>query len=237
MYLLSGDLTVFQLQDVRKSYTRRGETVTALATSTLEIARGEYAAIVGPSGSGKSTLLSVLGGMLTPETGKVLIDGTSLYDLPVAKRTTFRRERIGFVFQTFNLIPYLTALENVQIPLYLAGMSPTDQETTAFNLLVRVGLEERLHHKPSELSTGQQQRVALARTLANDPPVILADEPTGNLDPNSRQIVLDFFDQLHAEGRTILVVTHDVIVADRAQRRFELAGGLVTCRFPRDRAA
>ena len=186
------------------------------------------AAIVGPSGSGKSTLLSVLGGMLTPDGGKVLLDSVSIYDLPVAKRTSFRRERIGFVFQTFNLVPYLTALENVQIPLFLAGLPDDEQQVRAETLLERVGLGERLHHKPSELSTGQQQRVALARTLANDPPVILADEPTGNLDPDSRRVVLDFFDQLHAEGQTILVVTHDTFVADRAKRIFHLADGAIT---------
>jgi len=219
---------MFQLQEVRKSYVRRGHAVTALGSSSLTIPRGDYAAIVGPSGSGKSTLLSVLGGMLTPDSGKVLLDGASLYDLPVAKRTAFRRERIGFVFQTFNLVPYLTALENVQIPLYLAGLAAAQQQARAEELLGRVGLGERMHHKPSELSTGQQQRVALARTLANDPPVILADEPTGNLDPDSRRIVLDFFDQLHEEGRTILVVTHDAIVADRAKRLFHLADGAIT---------
>jgi putative ABC transport system ATP-binding protein len=219
---------MFELQEVCKSYVRRGHSVTALRASSLTIPRGDYAAIVGPSGSGKSTLLSVLGGMLTPDGGKVLLDSVSIYDLPVAKRTSFRRERIGFVFQTFNLVPYLTALENVQIPLFLAGLPDDEQQVRAETLLERVGLGERLHHKPSELSTGQQQRVALARTLANDPPVILADEPTGNLDPDSRRVVLDFFDQLHAEGQTILVVTHDTFVADRAKRTFHLADGAIT---------
>jgi putative ABC transport system ATP-binding protein len=219
---------MFELQEVCKSYVRRGHSITALRASSLTIPRGDYAAIVGPSGSGKSTLLSVLGGMLTPDGGKVLLDSVSIYDLPVAKRTSFRRERIGFVFQTFNLVPYLTALENVQIPLFLAGLPDDEQQVRAEALLERVGLGERLHHKPSELSTGQQQRVALARTLANDPPVILADEPTGNLDPDSRRVVLDFFDQLHAEGQTILVVTHDTFVADRAKRTFHLADGAIT---------
>jgi putative ABC transport system ATP-binding protein len=219
---------MFELQEVCKSYVRRGHSVTALRASSLTIPRGDYAAIVGPSGRGKSTLLSVLGGMLTPDGGKVLLDSVSIYDLPVAKRTSFRRERIGFVFQTFNLVPYLTALENVQIPLFLAGLPDDEQQVRAETLLERVGLGERLHHKPSELSTGQQQRVALARTLANDPPVILADEPTGNLDPDSRRVVLDFFDQLHAEGQTILVVTHDTFVADRAKRTFHLADGAIT---------
>ena len=168
---------MFQLQDVTKSYMRRGHEVTALRASTLEIKAGSYAAIVGPSGSGKTTLLSVLGGMLTPNVGKVLLDGVSFYDLSVEKRAALRRERIGFVFQIFNLVPYLTAVENVQIPLYLAGLTSTDQKARAADLLQRVGLAERMDHKPHELSTGQQQRVALARTLANNPPVILAALP------------------------------------------------------------
>jgi putative ABC transport system ATP-binding protein len=230
---------MFQLQEVTKTYTRRGHEVTALRASAIEIAAGEYAAIVGPSGSGKTTLLSVLGGMLTPNAGKVLLDGVSFYDLTIAKRASFRRERIGFVFQTFNLVPYLTAVENVQIPLYLAGLSSVDQQTRAAVLLARVGLSDRMDHKPSELSTGQQQRVALARTLANNPPVILADEPTGNLDPNSRRIVLDFLDDLHAEGRTIVMVTHDAAAAERARRWLHLSDGTISesVRDPNTRAA
>lgn len=219
---------MFQLQEVTKTYSRRGHEVAALQASTLDISEGEYAAIVGPSGSGKTTLLSVLGGMLTPNSGKVLLDGVSLYDLSVAHQAAYRRERIGFVFQTFNLVPYLTAVENVQIPLFLAGLSRADQLARAVELLNRVGLADRTDHKPSELSTGQQQRVALARTLANNPPVILADEPTGNLDPDSRRMVLDFFDELHAEKRTIVMVTHDVAAAERAHRWLRLTDGTIT---------
>lgn len=218
---------MFQLREVKKTYSRRGNEVTALAAPALDVNMGEYAAIVGPSGSGKTTLLSVLGGMLTPNSGKVLLDGISLYDLSVARRAAFRRERIGFVFQTFNLVPYLTAVENVQIPLYLAGLPQKEQLARAVELLNRVGLADRTDHKPSELSTGQQQRVALARTLANNPPVILADEPTGNLDPDSRRIVLDFFDELHAERRTIIMVTHDTAAAERAGRWLHLVDGTI----------
>jgi len=219
---------VFQLQEVTKLYARRGHEVTALRAPSLEIKAGDYAAIVGPSGSGKTTLLSILGGMLTPNSGQVLLDGASLYDLSVAKRAALRRERIGFVFQTFNLVPYLTAVENVQIPLYLAGLSKAEQQSRAVEMLRRVGLADRTDHKPSELSTGQQQRVALARTLANNPPVILADEPTGNLDPDSRRIVLDFLDELHAESRTIVMVTHDAAAAERAHRWLHLSDGAIT---------
>lgn len=219
---------MFQLQGVSKVYARRGREVTALHAEALSIPTGDYAAVVGPSGSGKTTLLSVLGGMLSPNTGKVLVNGTSLYDLPIARRAALRRDLMGFVFQTFNLVPYLTALENVQVPLYLAGVAPTQQRRRAEELLERVGLGERLDHKPSELSTGQQQRVALARTLANDPQVILADEPTGNLDPDSRRVVLDFLDELHAEGRTIVMVTHDAAAAERAARWLRLTDGQIT---------
>ena len=224
---------MFQLQDVNKVYARRGHEVVALQAPSLEIHTGDYVAIVGPSGSGKTTLLSILGGMLSPNAGRVSVDGVSLYELTVAKRAVFRRERMGFVFQTFNLVPYLTAVENVQIPLYLAGIPKLEQRQRAAELLERVGLKDRLDHKPSELSTGQQQRVALARTLANNPPVILADEPTGNLDPDSRRIVLDFFDELHSEGRTIVMVTHDSVAAERARGWLRLSEGMISrCEKP-----
>jgi putative ABC transport system ATP-binding protein len=193
----------------------------------LHVAAGEYLAVVGPSGSGKTTLLSLVGGMLTPETGKVWLDGAALYDGSATERARLRRDKIGFVFQTFNLVPYLTALENVQVPLYLAGFRKSEQRERALALLERVGLADRLHHRPGELSTGQQQRVALARTLANGPPVILADEPTGNLDGESRQRVLDFLAELHGHGRTIIVVTHDQTVAQHAERRLTLRDGAI----------
>ncbi len=219
---------MFRLKDVTKVYSRRGNKVTAFRAESLEVAAGDYVAVVGPSGSGKTTLLSVLGGMLSPSTGQVRFDDVSLYDLSVTDRTRLRREKIGFVFQTFNLVNYLSAIENVQVPLYLAGIKKEEQRERAVALLKQVGLGDRLDHKPSELSVGQQQRVALARTLANDPPVILADEPTGNLDPESRQRVLDFFDELHRKGRTIIMVTHDLAAAERAQRRLSLCDGAVS---------
>jgi putative ABC transport system ATP-binding protein len=201
--------------------------LTAFEAASLEIAAGAYVAIVGPSGSGKTTLLSVLGGMLSPDSGSVWLDGASLYTLPIAERTRLRRSKIGFVFQTFNLVSYLSAIENVQVPLYLAGVPAEEQREKAARLLARVGLADRVDHKPCELSVGQLQRVALARTLANDPPVILADEPTGNLDPESRQRVLDFFAELNAEGRTIVMVTHDATAAACAKRTLALRDGRV----------
>jgi len=219
---------MYRLEDVTKTYSRRGHKVAAFRAESLEIAAGDYVAVVGPSGSGKTTLLSILGGMLSPSTGRVWLDGASLYDLTTTQRTRIRREKIGFVFQTFNLVPYLTAVENVQVPLYLAGVAKNEQHERAVALLEQVGLGDRLDHKPSEMSVGQQQRVALARTLANAPPVILADEPTGNLDSDSRQRVLDFFDELHRDGRTIVMVTHDSTAAGRAQRKLVLCDGAVS---------
>ncbi|MBX7165959.1 MAG: ABC transporter ATP-binding protein [Pirellulales bacterium] len=195
--------------------------------------------MIGPSGSGKTTLLSILGGMLSPCGGQIMLHDTSVYDLSPADRAKLRQRSIGFVFQQFNLVPYLTALENAQLPLYLAGMARDEQRELATSLLQRVGLGDRLHHKPSELSVGQQQRVALARTVANQPAVILADEPTGNLDPHSRGCVLDFFDELHRDGRTLVMVTHDVAAAQRASRTITLADGAIVAdsQAPRRNAA
>jgi len=183
--------------------------------------------VVGPSGSGKSTLLLILGGMLSPMQGQVMFDGQSLYDLVPADRAALRKQKIGFVFQTFNLMPYLTALENVQVPLLLAGIGEAEQQKTAATLLERLGLGDRLDHKPSELSVGQQQRVALARMLANDPAVILADEPTGNLDPETSQSILAFFEEVNREGKTIVMVTHDPSAARRAKRTLRLVDGAI----------
>jgi putative ABC transport system ATP-binding protein len=169
----------------------------------------------------------MLGGMLAPSHGKVWLDGQSLYDVATSQRASIRQRKLGFVFQTFNLIPYLSALENVEVPLMLASSRSPEQEKRAERLLARVGLESRLRHKPSELSIGQQQRVALARTLANDPAAILADEPTGNLDPQTREQVLEFFEELCCEGRTVIMVTHDPVAAERATRTIELADGAI----------
>jgi putative ABC transport system ATP-binding protein len=215
------------LQSVTKQFQHRGKPVTALANVTLEIAQGDFVALIGPSGSGKSTLLHVVGGMLSPTQGKVRIGDDSLYDLTSDERAAVRKAKIGFVFQTFNLVPYLTALENVQVPLVLADLGEDQQKLRAESLLGRVGLSDRLDHKPRELSVGEQQRVALARMLANDPPLILADEPTGNLDPETAEAVMDFLGELSGEGRTIVVVTHDLRVAGRAKRALRLAAGRI----------
>jgi putative ABC transport system ATP-binding protein len=216
---------MISLNQVSKTYRRHGNSIAALRPSTLHIQPGEYVAIIGPSGSGKTTLLSILGGMMAPTSGQLILGGKSVYDLSVADRTRLRGREVGFIFQTFNLVPYLTALENVQVPLYLLGLSKEQQARKAQEVLARVGLEERLHHHPFELSVGQQQRVALARTLAHGPSLVLADEPTGNLDPETREQVLAMFDEIHHDGRTLIVVTHDPIVAQRAKRIVRLVDG------------
>lgn len=215
------------MESVSKSYNHRSGTVTALDDANVQIDQGEYVSVVGPSGSGKSTLLLAMGGMLSPTSGKVLFNELSIYDLSPDRRARLRRENIGFVFQTFNLVPYLTAQENVQVPLFLASVGEAEQVERAADLLGRVGLADRLHHKPSELSVGEQQRVALARVLANDPKVILADEPTGNLDPETSAQIIEFFDDLNREGRTIVMVTHDPHAAERAKRVMRLVGGAI----------
>ena len=218
---------MLRMEGVSKSYDHRASTVVALRDANVRLERGDYVSIVGPSGSGKSTLLLILGGMLSPTAGRVYVDGTSLYDMTPNDRAAFRKKNIGFVFQTFNLVPYLTALENVQVPLFLAGVDEAAQRDHATKLLERVSLGDRLDHKPSELSVGQQQRVALARVLANDPAVILADEPTGNLDPETGGQVIDFFGELNEEGRTVVMVTHDPRAAQRAKTTLRLVEGTV----------
>ena len=223
---------MLSMEQVSKSYRHRGQTVAALDGATLEIPPGDFVSVVGPSGSGKSTLLLMLGGMLSPSSGRVILNGQSIYDLSSDGRARLRREHVGFVFQTFNLVPYLTALENVQIPLYLAGASNGAQAEKANALLERVGLGDRLDHKPGELSVGQQQRVALARMLANDPSIILADEPTGNLDPETSREVIGFFQECNQEGRTIVMVTHDPRAAERAKRTLKLENGKIVAEQP-----
>ncbi|MCX7425320.1 MAG: ABC transporter ATP-binding protein [Planctomycetia bacterium] len=218
---------MLRMEAVSKSYQHRGQVVNALDEATVHVAKGDFVSVVGPSGSGKSTLLLMLGGMLSPTSGRVLLDDQSIYDLTSDGRARLRKENIGFVFQTFNLVPYLTALENVQVPLYLAGADEKRQNETATALLERVGLGERLDHKPTELSVGQQQRVALARMLANDPAVILADEPTGNLDPETADQVIRFFEEFNEEGRTIVMVTHDPRAAASAKKTLRLRDGKI----------
>ncbi|MCX5874009.1 MAG: ABC transporter ATP-binding protein [Deltaproteobacteria bacterium] len=219
---------MLKMEAVTKTYNHRRPAIDVLSDVSLEITQGDFVSIVGPSGSGKSTLLLMLGGMLSPSAGRVEIDGQSIYDLAPDQRAALRGRKIGFVFQTFSLVPYLSALENVQMPLLLAGFDEQDQKKRAVRLLERFGLGDRLEHKPCELSVGQQQRVALARMLANDPGVILADEPTGSLDPETSAQVVGFLDQMNQDGRTVVMVTHDPGVASRAKRTLKLYDGRIS---------
>jgi putative ABC transport system ATP-binding protein len=216
---------MIKVASVSKKYKRDNKEVTAIDQISLDIMKGDFVSIIGPSGSGKSSLLLMLGGMLSPTEGSILIDQKSLYDLTANDRAALRQKKMGFVFQTFNLIPYLSALQNVQLPLLLAGIDEKKQQAKAQELLERVGLSERMDHKPSELSVGQQQRIALARMLANDPSIIFADEPTGNLDPEMSQQVINFLLELNQEDRTIIMVTHDMKVAKQAKRIITISTG------------
>jgi len=218
---------MLKVNKISKFYAKSNKQLKAIDNISLEIPTGDFVSIMGPSGSGKSTLLLVLGGMLTPSQGEVIIDGQSLYELNPEKLSALRLEKLGFIFQTFNLIPYLSALQNVQVPLLLKGMDSKQQIDKASYLLQKVGLSERLHHEPAELSVGQQQRVALARMLANEPSIILADEPTGNLDPVMSEHVMEFLSALNQEGRTVVMVTHDKNVAAHAKRRLTLVNGTI----------
>ncbi|MFC6836369.1 ABC transporter ATP-binding protein [Halomarina ordinaria] len=212
------------LADVRKVY-RRGEPVYALDGVSLEVPRGSYLAVMGPSGSGKSTLMNLIGCLDTPTEGTVRVGGRSVADLSGRERTALRGREIGFVFQTFNLMPKLTALENVSLPMTFQGVDREERTARARDLLARVDLADRADHRPSELSGGQRQRVAIARALANDPSILLADEPTGNLDSETGATILDRFDDLNDEGNTVLMVTHERSVAERADRIVHLLDG------------
>jgi putative ABC transport system ATP-binding protein len=214
------------LTDVRKTYFL-GEPVHALDRVDLSIPRGSYTAVMGPSGSGKSTLLNLIGCLDTPTEGTIHVNGRDVTDLSDSDRTAVRGEEIGFVFQTFNLMPRLTARENVALPLVFRGISRTERRERADDLLYRVGLRGREDHRPNELSGGQRQRVAIARALANDPAIILADEPTGNLDSETGQQIMALFEELNDEGNTVLMVTHERHIAEHAERVVHILDGAV----------
>ena len=218
--------TAVSLEDVRKTY-QLGEPVHALDGVSLEVPRGSYTAIMGPSGSGKSTLMNLVGCLDTPTAGTVVVDGSDVAALDGRERTRLRGTTVGFVFQTFNLMPRLTALENVALPQLFRGVDRAERRERAAELLERVGLGDRTDHLPNELSGGQRQRVALARALVNDPAIVLADEPSGNLDTETEADVLDLFGEFHAAGTTMVVVTHERHVAERAERIVHLLDGRI----------
>lgn len=203
------------------------EVVNALQSVSINIDRGEYVAFMGPSGSGKSTLMNIIGCLDTPTNGTYILNGNDVSDLTENELAEIRNKEIGFVFQTFNLLPRATSLENVALPLIYAGYGRADREDMAYEALENVGLDDRASHKPNELSGGQRQRVAIARALVNNPSIILADEPTGNLDSKTSHDIMGLFQQLHDKGNTIIMVTHEDEIAHFAHRVIRLRDGLV----------
>lgn len=225
---MAGTNPVIRVENVTRDLKLGKVTIHALRGVNMTIYGGEFTAIIGPSGSGKSTLLGIIGGLDTPTTGTVEIDGVDISRMNEARLTEIRNEKIGFIFQFFNLIPTLTALENVMLPIQFARKAQFKPEKRAKELLQMLGLDDRLHHRPSELSGGQQQRVAIARALANNPPLILADEPTGNLDTESGALVFETLHRIRSEnGTTIVIVTHDPELAHQTDRVLTLVDGKI----------
>ncbi len=202
-------MSLIEINKLNKAYESGDERVLALSNVDLNIERGEFISVMGPSGSGKSTLLTILGGLNHPSQGEVTVDEIPIYKLPIEKLADFRREYLGFIFQSFQLIPYLTVIENVMLPLSITKRSNTDQEKIAGEILEKVGLRLKAKRLPDQLSGGEQERVAIARALVNAPPILLADEPTGNLDTKTSKEIMDLFKSLHKEGQTIIMVTHN----------------------------
>lgn len=218
---------IIETTDISRKYVMGSETIHALKSISIDINQGEYVAFMGPSGSGKSTLMNIIGCLDTPSAGTYILNNNDVSDLTENELAEIRNKEIGFVFQTFNLLPRATSLENVALPLVYAGLSKSDREEKAMMALEGVGLGERYKHKPNELSGGQRQRVAIARALVNDPSIILADEPTGNLDSKTSYSIMDLFRELHEKGNTIIMVTHEEDIAEYSHRIVRLRDGLV----------
>ncbi len=202
-------MSLIEIKKLSKTYESGEECVMALADVDLNIERGEFISVMGPSGSGKSTLLTILGGLNHPTTGEVMVDEIPIYKLPLEKLADFRREYMGFIFQSFQLIPYLTVIENVMLPLSITDRSNREQVKMAEEILERIGLRGKERRLPDQLSGGEQERVAIARALVNSPPILMADEPTGNLDSRTGKEIMDLFKTLNEEGQTIVMVTHN----------------------------
>ena len=218
---------LISLYNIRKTYVLGAQTVHALKKIDLDIQRGEYVALMGPSGSGKSTLMNVIGCLDTPSQGEYWLNGKEVSKMSDVDLSKVRNDEIGFVFQTFNLLTRLTALENVALPLVYAGIPLRERNARAAETLNKVGLGDRFHHKPNELSGGQRQRVAVARALINNPSLLLADEPTGNLDTQTSHEIMALFEEIHAAGNTIVLVTHEEEIAKHAKKIVRLRDGLI----------
>ena len=224
--------TIIRMAGIRKIYDTGKVKVEALKGIDLEIHKGEMVAIVGPSGSGKSTLMNLVGCLDTASEGEYQLAGENVAGVTRDQLAEIRNRRVGFVFQNFNLLPHITAAENIELPMMFGGVSPRERHARAIQLLERVGLGERTEHRPTELSGGQMQRVAIARALAMNPDIILADEPTGNLDSSSGSDIMSLFTELWQQGRTLVVITHDPALAKRASRVVEIRDGRITADHP-----
>jgi putative ABC transport system ATP-binding protein len=218
---------VIDIENITKEYVMGEEIIHALRGVTLQIRRNEYLAIMGPSGSGKSTLMNMLGCLDTPTSGRYEFNGKNVSEMDGDELAAIRNREIGFVFQTFNLLPRSTSLRNVELPLIYAGIDPETREERATQAMTKVGLADRLLHKPNELSGGQRQRVAIARALVNNPSIILADEPTGNLDSKTGEEIMALFENLYQHGNTVILVTHEADIARHARRQVHLRDGVI----------
>jgi putative ABC transport system ATP-binding protein len=219
--------SLIQLEGIKKVYDAGENAVTALAGVDLRIERGEFVSIIGPSGSGKSTLMHILGCLDSPSEGRYWLDGEDVAAMSSGALARIRNQKLGFVFQTFNLLPRATIWKNVELPLLYAGVDSDERKARALEALDRVGLKARAKHRPNQLSGGQRQRVAIARALVNNPSMILADEPTGNLDQKTGGDIIHLFEEFATSGQTIILVTHDPAIADRTQRRIHIVDGLI----------
>jgi len=225
MSMNNGNL--ISLSGITKFYDSGRVKVRALRGIFLDIKRGEFVAIIGPSGSGKSTLMNILGCLDTPTSGDYVLDGQPVAEMSIHQLASIRNKKIGFIFQSFNLLPYATAYENVELPLIFAGLSGNERKQRIMHNLSLVGLADRADHKPTELSGGEMQRVAIARAMANDPEVILADEPTGNLDSRSGREIISIFENLNKAGKSVVMITHDMNIADRCHRLIKIKDGSI----------
>ena len=220
-------MNIIETRAISKRYVMGSEVVDALKSITIDIQKGEYVAFMGPSGSGKSTLMNIVGCLDSPTSGSYILNNKDVSNMGENELAEVRNKEIGFVFQTFNLLPRQTSLDNVALPLIYAGYNKADRTEKAMIAMKNVGLENRAGHRPNELSGGQRQRVAIARALVNDPSILLADEPTGNLDTKTSYEIMDLFDQIHAKGNTVIMVTHEEDIAEYAHRIVRLRDGLV----------